>query len=67
MRRRKEISKELGTFLREYAKRAQKGQEPNDRTYDRNIEKQLRRIKPEELDRMIHGEGEDRLATKVSK
>jgi len=67
MARRKNISNELGTFLREYGIRAQKGQEPNDRGYDRDIEKQLRRIKPEDLDRMMHGEGDNRLPTKISK
>lgn len=42
------ISKELGTFLRQYGRRAQKRQEPNDRAHDRYIEKQLRRLKPED-------------------
>jgi len=45
MARRKNISNDLGKFLREYGRRAQKGQDPNDRIYDRDIEKQLRHIK----------------------
>ena len=67
MARKKNISNELGTFLRQYGRRAQKGREPNDRAYDRDIEKQLRRTKPEDLDRMMHGEGDDRLPPKLSK
>jgi hypothetical protein len=60
-------AKELGTFLRQYGRRAQKGQDPNDRTYDREIEQELRRVKPEELDRLINGDDEERLPTRISK
>jgi hypothetical protein len=63
----KSIAKELGTFLRQYARRAQKGQDPNDRTYDREIEQELGRLRPEELDRLINGEDDERLSTRISK
>jgi len=61
------IAKEFGTFLREYARRAQKGCEPNDRVYDRAIERELRRLKPEELDELINGNADERLPTKISR
>jgi hypothetical protein len=63
----KRIAKELGTFLRQYGRRAQKGQDPNDRTYDREIEQELRRLKPEALDRLINGDDDERLPTRISK
>ncbi len=63
----KSISKEFGTFLRLYGRKAQKGCEPNDRRYDPAIEYELRRLKPEELDRLINGEADERLPTKISK
>ena len=63
----KSFAKELGTFLRQYARRAQKGQDPNDRTYDREIEQELRRLKPEELDQLINGDDDERLPTRISK
>jgi hypothetical protein len=66
-KRKKAIEKEFGTFLRQYARRAQKGADPNDRTYDRNIEEHLRRLKPEELDRLIHGDDDERLPTEISR
>lgn len=44
------IARELGTFLRLYGRKAQKGCEPNDRPYDSLIEHSLRRLKPEILD-----------------
>jgi hypothetical protein len=63
----KGISKEFGTFLRLYGRKAQKGCEPNDRPYDPAIERELRRLKPEELDRLMNGNGDERLPTKISK
>jgi len=63
----KAMSKEFGTFLRLYGRKAQKGCEPNDRPYDPGIERELRRLKPEELDRLINGEADERLPTKISK
>jgi len=61
------IAKELGTFLRLYGRKAQKGREPNDRPYDPLIEHSLRRLKPEILDEMINGANDDRLPTRISK
>lgn len=43
-------------FLRQYARKAQRGQEPNDRHYDRRVEDQIRRMRPEDLDRLIRGD-----------
>jgi hypothetical protein len=61
------ISKEFGTFLRLYGRKAQKGCESNDRLYDPTIERELRRLKPEELDELINGDADGRLPTKISK
>jgi hypothetical protein len=44
-----------------------KGCEPNDRRYDRSIAVELRRLKPEDLDRLINGDEDERLPTRVSK
>jgi len=63
----KVIAREFGTFLRLYGRKAQKGCEPNDRPYDPAIEQELRRLKPEEIDRLINGDADERLATKISK
>jgi hypothetical protein len=61
------MSKEFGTFLRLYGRRAQKSCEPNDRAYDPAIERELRRLKPEEIDRLMNGDADERLPTKISK
>jgi hypothetical protein len=47
----KAIARDLGTFLRLYPE----------------IEHELRRLKPEELDRLIHGDDDHRLPTRISK
>lgn len=47
-------------FAKEYARKAQRGCEPNDRRYDRNVEQQVKHMTPEELYRLLHyGEDDD--------
>lgn len=46
----------LHRFARQYARKAQRGRDPNDRQYDRDIELQVKRMKPEELNRLLYGE-----------
>jgi hypothetical protein len=43
----------LQTFVQEYGRQAQKGVEPNDRDYDRDLEKAIKQMKPEELDKLL--------------
>jgi hypothetical protein len=40
-------------FAQQYARKAQKGIEPNDRRYKRQIEKKVKNMKPEDLDRLL--------------
>ncbi|HTS49664.1 MAG TPA: hypothetical protein VMH05_17055 [Bryobacteraceae bacterium] len=61
------MAKEFGSFLRLYGRKAQKGCEPNDRRYDPEIERELRRMKAEELERLMNGDTDERLPTKISK
>ena len=58
---RKEMSKRLGHFLRLYPRRAQKGVEPNDRPYEPQVERVIRRLKPEDLDILLNSEEDERL------
>ncbi len=43
----------LHRFVRLYGRKAQKGVEPNDRQHDRRLEKEIKRMKPDELDRSL--------------
>jgi hypothetical protein len=47
-------------FAKEYARKARPALDPNDRQYDRNVEQQVKGMKPEELCRLLHhGEDDD--------
>jgi hypothetical protein len=44
---------EVQLFAKQYARRAQRGVEPNDRNFDREVELRVSRLDPEELDRLL--------------
>jgi hypothetical protein len=48
----------LKLFVHQYGRKAQKGVEPNDRRYEREIEKSVKRMKPAELDQLLR-DGEE--------
>ena len=56
--RRAQRTAEIATFVQQYARRAQKGWDPNDRHYDRDVERRVSRMDPLELDRLMR-EDED--------
>jgi hypothetical protein len=58
-RRKKKMAAQIGEFMRQYQRKAQSGVEPNDRQYSRKFEKKLKRMRPEELDELLHGSEED--------
>jgi hypothetical protein len=43
----------VSIFMRRYGRKAQRGVEPNDRCYSREVEMALKQLKPEALDRLI--------------
>jgi len=53
---RKWMRANIGTFLQQYQRKAQRGVEPNDRHYDRDFVEKLKRMKPEELSRLMNEE-----------
>ena len=48
----------VSVFLRNYGRRAQRGVEPNDRRYSREVEKALKQLRPEELDALMRDDEE---------
>lgn len=52
---------EIGTFVRQYARKRHPSHDPNDRAYDRQLEQQIRHMKPEELDVLMNGDPEEDL------
>lgn len=53
------MAAQIGEFLRQYRRKAQRGIEPNDRQYSRKFEQKLKRMRPEELDELLNGFEED--------
>jgi hypothetical protein len=50
---------DLSTFVRQYGRKAQKGVEPNDRRYDREIgANAVRRLKPTVMDELLRDDEE---------
>jgi len=50
---------ELARFVRQAGRKAQKNTEPNDRRYDHALQRKLRQIPAEELDRLLRDDEED--------
>ncbi len=44
--------------MRQYGRRAHAGHDPNDRGYDRKVERMVKRMPPQELDRLLNGDDE---------
>jgi hypothetical protein len=57
---------QLGHFVQQYARKAQKAAEPNDRGYDRKVEQAMRKLRPEDLSALLSGDGEDEPAPDLS-
>jgi hypothetical protein len=55
-RRRELLADEVATFIKKYQRKHYPNTDPNDRTYDREIEAKIKRMSPEELDELLHGD-----------
>lgn len=47
------LAGELGLFVQQYARKAQASSDPNDRGYDRKLEKKMKRLSPTELSNIL--------------
>lgn len=52
----KRLQSEMGAFLKQYARKAQRGVEPNDRRYDRDMENKIKSMAPEDISKLMQGE-----------
>ncbi len=48
----------VNRFMQDYGRQSQKRVEPNDRKYDRDIESEGKRLKPEDLDSLMRDDEE---------
>ena len=49
----RQLANRLSLFVQKYARKRYPGHDPNDRTYDREIEKRIRHMTPEQIDRLL--------------
>lgn len=61
--RKQKMAAEVGAFMRQYQRKAHAGHDPNDRSYDRKLEAKLKRMRPEDLDELLHGEDSQQTPT----
>ena len=58
-RRHEWLKKNLPAFLREYGRTSRRpGADPNDRHYDRKLEREIKRMDPRDLDAMLREDDE---------
>ena len=55
-RKKSRLAADLSRFVQQYARKAQKAWDPNDRTYDRKLEEKMKRLAPEDLSDLLSGE-----------
>jgi hypothetical protein len=61
-RRKQRLTLRIGAFLREYERKGRgRSGDPNDRHYDRDLEKEILRMDPAELGALLAGDFEEEL------
>ncbi|MHC1696116.1 MAG: hypothetical protein AB9835_12785 [Eubacteriales bacterium] len=55
----KKIESEMGKFFQQYRRKSNKSFDPNDRSYNRKLEKIMKRMKPEDLSKIINDDSMD--------
>jgi uncharacterized protein (TIGR02996 family) len=55
-RRREALEADVTLFLRQYARKTKNTPDPNDRSYSREVERVVKRMRPEDLDQLMRGE-----------
>ncbi len=58
IKRKKNLEAKFGTFIEQYVRKKHAGWDPNDRTYDREFERKIKRLPPEEFDKLLNGSEE---------
>lgn len=58
-KQKKQLEAEIGAFIKQYKRKAHSGFDPNDRSYDRELEKKIKNMSPEELDKLMRGAEDD--------
>jgi len=57
-KKKQRLTEATAHYLRQIGRKAQKGQEPNDRGFDRKLDEKLKRMRPEDVDALVRDEDE---------
>ncbi len=57
--RKRRLEGEIAAFVRQYNRPRHPRHDPNDRGYDREVERRVKQMDPEELDALLRGEAGD--------
>jgi len=52
-RRKRKLEADLGRFMQQYRRKRHPNWDPNDRSYNRELEAKIKRMRPEELDELL--------------
>lgn len=58
-KRTRRLKGEIGAFVQQYARKHYPNHDPNDRRYFREVEKIVRRMRPEDLDALMHDDPDE--------
>lgn len=59
-KRRRKLRADVATFMRQYGRTSKRGGlDPNDRKYSKSVEKLVKRLPPDELDRILRDDEDD--------
>jgi hypothetical protein len=61
------LAAQLGRFIQQYRKKAQRSAEPNDRSYSRKAELEMKRLPPDALSEVLSGETDEVVPVKETK
>jgi hypothetical protein len=57
--RKRKLAAKVGKFFQQYGRKRHAGHDPNDRSYDRSLERKLKQLPPEDLDELLSGDAGD--------
>ncbi|OYO30313.1 hypothetical protein CD932_03575 [Janthinobacterium sp. PC23-8] len=50
------LAAEMGRFVQQYARKAHKNWDPDDRSHDRKLEAKMKRLSPEDMSDLLSGD-----------
>jgi hypothetical protein len=55
----RKLAARVGRFFQQYSRKSDARHDPNDRSYDRRVERKLKKLSPEDFDELLNGDAGD--------